>query len=321
MLLVTNFPRFPVDWQVNGHSGRSIYAANTREFLQHRSNPEAVFVVNCDPRLTCDLAAALLVGQRRPLVAVDIVLRRPEGWRSWLQYPALRVLVGRVDHFIHYFRDVSGLERAFGIGEDRSSYVPFKVNLVSRHKLEPRPDGAYVLCFGRSMRDYNTFFAAMERLPYPGALTRPDPIQLAQHKGRLSRRLDQIPSNIRLLEDDGTEQSEIQILSGAKVLVLPIRKDSLVASGISTAMNAMYLGKCVVGSAGPGMTDIFDKEIVSFPPEEPGALADAIRRVWENDELRLATAAAGRRFALAAGAEPELYKRVIGAVANWYWSC
>ncbi len=253
-------------------------------------------------------------------MSVDIILRRPADWRTRLQHPVVRALLGRVDHFIHYFRDVSGLEEVFGIGPDRSSYVPFKVNLISRHALEPDPDGEYVLCFGWSMRDYDTFFDAMESLPYPGAVTRPDFVQLARHKGRFSRRLDQIPRNIRLLEDDKTEQSEVRILSGAKILVLPILKTTLVACGNSTALNAMYLGKCVIGSAGPGMSDVFGREIVTFPAEDPGALAEAIRRVWENDELRLATAAAGRRLALAAGAEPELYQRLIAAVAEWYRS-
>jgi glycosyltransferase involved in cell wall biosynthesis len=257
------------------------------------------------------------VGARRPLISVDPVLREPDDLSGRLRLPIKRALLGRVDHFIHYFRDLRGLERVYGISPARSSYVPFKVNLISRHTLEPQPDGEYVLCFGRSMRDFDTFLAAMEKLPYPGAITRPDRNALAAHHGRFTRSLDRIPSNVRLLDDDGTERAEIGILRNAKMVALPMLKQSMVASGISTCLNAMYLEKCVIGSEGPGMSDIFESEALTFPPEDSEALAAAIRRVWENDGLRRATAAAGRRYALAAGAEPELYQRILDQVVNW----
>ncbi len=86
---------------------------------------------------------------------------------------------------------------------------------------------------------------AMEMLPYPGAIAKPDPNGLRKHNARFTRPYDQLPPNIRVLEDDGSELSQIRILSGAKIMVLPILKSSLVASGISTGLNAMQLGKCV----------------------------------------------------------------------------
>jgi glycosyltransferase involved in cell wall biosynthesis len=121
--------------------------------------------------------------------------------------------------------------------------------------------------------------------------------------------------NVRVLEDDRTEESQIRILRDARLVVLPILAKSLVASGISTCLNAMFLEKCVIGSAGPGMSDIFTSEVLTFPPEDPQRMAEAIRRVWDDSDLRRATAAAGRRFALQVGAEPELYERIIEEVA------
>ncbi len=44
-------------------------------------------------------------------------------------------------------------------------------------------------------------------------------------------------------------------------------------------------------------------------------MAEMIRRAWDDSDLRRATAAAGRRFALQAGAEPELYQRIIDEIA------
>ena len=318
MLLVTNFQSFPARWSTRAEvTGRSVHAAGREDFLVHRNDPQAVFVVNGNPRLVLELSAAMLRGARRPLISVDLVLRRPDSFTEWLQLPLKRALLNRVDHFIHYFRDLKGMERFYGIDPARSSFVPFKVNLVSRHSLEPRFEGEYVLCFGRSMRDYDTFLAAMARLPYPGAITRPDLRKLAEHRGRFTWALTDIPPNVRLLDDDGTEASEIRILSKAKLLVVPILKKSIVASGISTSLNAMFLGKCVLGSEGPGMTDVFNGEILPFPPEDPEGLAKVIREVWENDDLRRGTAEAGRKYAVAAGAEPELYQRVIEQIVLW----
>jgi glycosyltransferase involved in cell wall biosynthesis len=319
MLLVTNFQSFPAKWTARtGATGASIFAETASAFCLHRRVSDAVFVVNCNPGLVMDLAARMLVGPRRPLIAVDLVLRAPDCLSERLRLPLKRALFRRVDHFIHYFRDLRGLERVFGISPARSSFVPFKVNLISRHALQPRFDGEYVLCFGRSMRDFDTFLSAMEQLPYPGAITRPDPVALRSHHGRFTRPLDRIPPNVALLDDDGTEQSEVRILRNAKLLALPILQESMVASGISTSLNAMFLGKCVIGSEGPGMSDVFGPELLTFPPEDPNALAAVIRRAWEDDTLRNRTAEAGHRYALAVGAEPELYQRIIDQIALWH---
>jgi len=319
MLIVHNFQAFPQKWRTTaGQQGTSIYAGSrAAAFLEHRQNREAVFIVNGNVALVMELAARMLAGARRPLIAVDLVLREPENFAGRMVLPLKKTLLSRVDRFIHYFRDLRGLTRVYGIGPERSSYVPFKVNLADRHALAPEPEGEYVLCFGRSMRDFDTFLAAMERLPdVPGAITRPDPQVFAKHHARFTRPLSTIPSNVRLLDDDRTEESEIRILRNARLIVLPILAKSLVASGISTCLNAMYLEKCVIGSEGPGMSDIFTSEILTFPPEDAQRNDRTIRRAWDDSALRRATAAAGRQFALKAGTEQELYQRVIDEVTG-----
>ncbi len=228
-------------------------------------------------------------------------------------------LLKQVDLFIHYFRDFRRYSEAFGIAADRNEFVPFKANLGRRQaELQSNPDGEYVLCFGRSLRDFDTFFGAMEKLPYPAAIARVDPAQLRAHHARFTRAEKSLPPNVRVLDDDGSEAAQIRILGGARIVVLPILKASVVASGISTCLNAMLLGKCVVGSEGPGMSDVFDREIVTVPPEDPQALSAAIRRVWEDDHLRFRTAAAGHEYALRMGGEQELYQRIIDVIALWY---
>jgi glycosyltransferase involved in cell wall biosynthesis len=159
----------------------------------------------------------------------------------------------------------------------------------------------------------------MEQLPYPAAITRPDQALFAQHGARFTRDLARLPENVRLLDDDGTDESLMRVVKGAKMVVLPILKTSLVASGIGTALNTMILGKCVIGSAGPGMSDVFDSgEVLVAPPEDADALARIIRRAWEDDALRMQTAAKGLQYARRSGAEPDLHQRIIDQVAVWF---
>ncbi len=324
MRIITNFSSFPSRWTASaGESGESVAAQSAAEFLRYGRDREALFLVNCDPRLVLSLAAAFTAVPflRRPLISVDLVMRRPASGVDRAMLRLKRRLFTRVDHHIFYFRDLRGYQEVYGITAERSSFVPFKVNFLPRPAMELQPEGDSVLCLGRSMRDFDTFFAAMELLPYPGAIADPRPEQLRVHGARFTRSLDAIPKNIRILADEGGEAAQIRMLNGAKLVVLPILKASMVASGISTCLNAMYLGRCVIGSEGPGMSDIFGAEVLTVPAEDPRALADVIRRAWEDDKLRATTAAAGRDYALRAGGEAELYQRIIDEVAGWWKRC
>jgi glycosyltransferase involved in cell wall biosynthesis len=320
--IVTNFARFPPAWEAaNGLRGETSAAATVGEFWRHRDK-DTVWLVNCHTTLTLQLGALkMLAPDGVSLIAVDLVLRAPIRWRDRIQLPIKRQLLARVDHFIHYFRSLDGYQRVFGISAARSSFTPFKVNLVDRYEVNSDGDGGgdYVLCLGRSMRDFDTFLDAMAQLPYPAAITSPDAALFAQHGARFTRDLAALPANVRVLEDDGSDESLMRIVRNAKMVVLPILKTSMVASGISTALNTMILGKCVIGSEGPGMSDVFDGgEVLVAPPEDAGALAEVIRRAWEDDALRLQTAAKGFQYARRAGGEPELHQRIIDQVAVWF---
>jgi glycosyltransferase involved in cell wall biosynthesis len=322
VIILTNIERFPAVWRTpGGTAGESRMFRSATEFLAVSAKiDDAIALVNCNPTLTFELAGLLSIGRRNlPLVALDLVLRPPLSWASRMVLPFKRFLLKRVDLFIHYFNDLRAYQNFFGIGPERSSFVPFKVNMLKEFRPEAAPDGDYVLCFGRTLRDFDTFFSAMERLPYPAAIARPDLNGLRQHGARFSRGLAEIPQNVQLLEDDGSMQSMHRILERAKIVVVPVLKRSIAASGCSTYLNAMFLGKCVIGSEGPGLSDVFQNgEVLPVAPEDPDSLARAIGDAWEDGELRTRTGAAGRRFALAAGGEQELYQRVIECVVSWY---
>ncbi|TDT91344.1 glycosyl transferase family 1 [Azorhizobium sp. AG788] len=318
MRIVTNWPAIPERWQAaNGRSGSAVHARTLADLRDAAESQDSVYLVNCDPGLTMGVALAnLRPGARRPLVASDMVLRRPEGLKGHLLHPLKRALLSRADLYINLFRDVRGLTEVFGIPAERCAFVPFKVNLTEAEMAASPVAEDYVLCFGRSMRDFDTFFAAMERLPWPGAIARARPADLAAHGARFTWNPDHLPANVLQLDDDGTPAAQARMLARAKLVVIPVLKSSIVASGISTALNAMRLGKCVIGSEGPGMSDVFASEALTVPAEDPAALAAMIDRAWRDDDLRHRTAAAGLAYAAAQGGEGDLAQRIVDMMAE-----
>jgi glycosyltransferase involved in cell wall biosynthesis len=314
VLILTNFVRFPLEWQTpEGLQGKTLITNSLTGLLRHSRRADLV-IINCDTRLLLGLRAAylLLPFLRRPILGHDIVLRKPLNWRARLSHPIKRFLFSGVDHYSLHFRDLEGYTRYFGIGPERASYVPFKPSIRGRDSFRTGTEGEYVLCLGWSERDYDTFFAAMERLPYPAAIPVPNFEQLRRHSSRFTRPLSMLPANVRLLEDDLSTAAMARMLEGARIVVLPTVSSRISASGIGTNLNAMYMRKCVITSHGPGSTDVLTGgEALLVPPEDPAALADIIQRAWEDDELRERTAAAGFEFASSLGTERELRERVL----------
>lgn len=317
--IITNTLRFPVEWKSSrGRTGRSVFATQARDFIEAlRQDHQAIALVNCDPGLTWSLCSALRTVPQSRLVALDLVLREPGVfWRKPLVWRK-RFLLRRVNLFLNYFQDTSGLQRVYGIEPQRCCYVPFKANLPPPEFTPSPGEGDYVLCFGRSLRDFDTFFDAVQDLAIPTAIAQPDRRALAEHGARFQRSVHRLPPGLRILPDDGSQEAQIRILRGAAVVALPVLRGSLVASGISTCWNAMLYGKCVVGTEGPGAQDIFPNEILAVPPENPHALREAIQRVWTDLPLRRRLAEAGRRIALSVGGEAELHQRVIDALDTY----
>ncbi len=322
MLILTNFDGFPVCWQTkSGATGEARVVKSVQEMISGAAHQEAIALINCNPQLTYQTTAQALLRFRRhfPIVAVDLVLRPPQSFRSRLFQPLRRFLLNRVDHFIHYFKDLAGYEAVFGITAQRSSFVPFKANLFGIEREANSMDGTYVLCIGRTLRDFDTFFSAMEMLPYPGAISQPDFQAMREHGARFTRTLDTLPQNVRVLADDGSREAMARVLNQAKIVVLPILKESMAASGSSTCLNAMLFSKCVIGTEGPGFSDVFENgEVVCVPSENPAALASAVKEYWQNNDKREKVALAGHRYALEAGGDRDLFQRIIESVVSWY---
>jgi glycosyltransferase involved in cell wall biosynthesis len=314
ILIVTNFVRFPARWRSSsGAEGEAVIVDSVRDFLKFSRRADLV-IVNCNVSLAMKLRAAymLLPFLRVPILGHDIVLRKPLTLKARLTRPLKAFLLSRIDHYSLHFRDLTGYTKYFGIRPEKVSYVPFKPSVKDRDVFTVTPDGDYILCLGWSERDYDTFFAAMDRLPYPAAIPRPDFSNLAEHSSRFTRPLAQLPPNVTLMEDDLSTTAMTKMIEGARLVVLPTVAARINASGIGTYLNAMFMGKCVITSDGPGGGDVLTGgEALLVPTEDPAALAEMIQKAWEDDELRVRTARIGREYASGLGGEPELRQRVL----------
>jgi glycosyltransferase involved in cell wall biosynthesis len=244
-------------------------------------------------------------------VSLDIMFVKPITWKQRLAARVQRFLLKRVDHFIHYFKDLDGYSRYFRITPERSSYVPFKVN--SWDGIPPADelsaDGEYIFTGGRSLRDLDTFLAALRLVKYPAVLLYHDRALMEQNGTPLS--LEGLPENVRAVEDDGSMASWLEQMRRAKLVVLTTLPSSIRAIGVSSYLVAMALKKCVVMTDGPATHGVLTDEAILVPPGDPVALARAIEGAWEDPALRERTAAAGRRYAEALGGSERLLADVL----------
>lgn len=320
MRLATNFARFPSTFAVGGEVGVAVACTTASEFRRAAPDVDAL-LVNCDNATLFRLALDKRLGRlRKPLIAIDPVLGpTPPGWRGWLKAVVHRRLFQQVDHYIHYFRNLTGYHNHYGIGPATSSYLPFKTNIdpplfvadggdVRQHR------GDYVLCIGASYRDFDLFVETVETLPFPAAIPNVSLDFCRRHGSRFERLARPLPANVQMLADDFSPRRLAEILLHAKLVVLPILPENIKASGISLYLNAMRLGRCVIISDGPGVSDVLTDQAVIVPPSDRAALTAAIRTYWEDDDARAAVAERGYRYALSLGGEAELYQRVLTRV-------
>jgi glycosyltransferase involved in cell wall biosynthesis len=202
-----------------------------------------------------------------------------------------------VDKFILYFKNTAGYERLYGISSTKIDYVPFKVNGWDEGCFPPTsPEGDYVLCAGRTLRDVKTFVAAMEIAGCPGLLLQQQDKEMQAHG--TTPFTGNLPPNLRLaLHEGGDLATFLQFIAAAKLVVIPRFKHDIASTGISTYLMAMGLGKCVILSRGPGAEDLLKDEALLVEPQNVPALAQAIREMWDDDDRRKQIADAGKRYA------------------------
>ena len=154
----------------------------------------------------------------------------------------------------------------------------------------PLVAGEYCCAVGSQARDYAGLLDALRRLPKLRLVLVASPENL--------RGLS-IPDNVSVRLN--IPLSDVHnIVRHSRFVVLPLLH-SEVPCGHVTMVTAMFLGKAVVATESAGISDYVEHGQTGLcaPPGDPAALADTIRKLWEDAALCERLGAAGRKFALA----------------------
>jgi glycosyltransferase involved in cell wall biosynthesis len=291
-------------------SGRSVRDAVRTHIQSLAAN---AVVIDQEPATLLMLCAlrTLLPLPYPPLVSLDLVLSRPDtDWMGRVKGLAKRWLLRQVSRYLVHMKDTRAWRSSYGIAAPRTRYVPFKVNGLADVLSRQVHEHPYVFTGGKSRRDYQTFCQAMALTGYPALIVTPLGGESAAHGTRLGelRR----PPNVALVHDDGSHESWVRQLAGAKVVVFCIAPQTISPSGVSAYLLAMALRKCVIISDCPATRGILvpDETAILVPMQDPAAVAEAVRKAWCDDAYRRRIAEGGYRYALSLGGEDVLVGNV-----------
>lgn len=258
------------------------------------------------------LARRLLIGQCAQIISLDTVLPIPkeDTPKQRFKLAVVRWLFQQPTLFIEYFRKTEGYTRHYRISRDKFVYVPFKVNGYDTiQQIRPR-DRGYIFCGGNTRRDFNSLIEAARHIEHPFRIVTMGDDEIAKHGSSLS--LADRPSNVEVIRHDGDRRSFLEHIAGASLVVLPVLKGNISATGISVYLSSMALGKCVIISSGPAVDDVLpDEAAITVPPEDVEQLTQAISNLMADKRLRQSTAAAGKAYAESLGSEEQLYHNII----------
>ena len=258
----------------------------------------------------------VLSGHRTFVVFFDPLLHQPNNLKDQLATWAKRRLFWGVDKFFCVHKDTSGYEKYYGITQRKWHYVPFKPNNLQLRSQFNSIDGDYALSCGASYRDFATLIEAVAGLGYPTRILLPSSRVARFHHTELNEA--GLPANVKVIRHDFDRTSWNSQIANARLVVIPILKRALQPAGISVYLESMALGKPVIISEGASTIGLLtDKQASIVPAEEPGALAAALKHLWEDKAARGAIAKGGQDYALSLGGEERLVRDLLEGIYGY----
>ena len=176
--------------------------------------------------------------------------------------------------------------------------VHFWYNWVDTNFYDPRKADVsktqgYIFSCGLENRDYATLQAASASLPYSF---------LVQASGFFSAQPgehDTEGNNFTVNRTKVPFEELRSLYAGARFVVVPLNAVEY-AAGVTGILEAMSMGKALVVTDSPGIRDYFvhEESALVVPPNDPTALAKAIAKLWEDDELRDRMGARNRQWCI-----------------------
>lgn len=197
-----------------------------------------------------------------------------DGWRRKLAQLSL----AKVDLFVvHTRREIKIYSEWLNLPEDRFVFVPYQSKEIPV-TFEEDTDAPFVAAMGSAHRDYNLFARAIGDLNLPTVI--------ASSKAAVAG-ID-LPDCIETPFGISKEKC-LELTQRARVNVIPLLpKPAVTAAGQVTLVEAMFMGKVLVATEYYGIEDYVEHEKTGLlvQPNDYEGLRDAIKRLWDDRDLR-----------------------------------
>lgn len=212
---------------------------------------------------------------------------------AWLQL--LRVLRGaiQVDGWLCVTRHQAELLRSM-LG---SSGTPVAVvsqgvdtDFFDPIKASSKTGPPYVLSVGAEMRDYDLLFEAVRGLPLNLVVKASSAWMIG---GR--QQLTVVPENVKVVTER-IPYVELRDLYAGAALVVTSLLETPQAAGITTILEGMAMGKCIVATQSSGLPDALVDGVTGLisPPSVSG-LRHTVESIWQDRNRRMDLALAGQK--------------------------
>jgi glycosyltransferase involved in cell wall biosynthesis len=185
--------------------------------------------------------AGLLPWIRTPHIIVDAHWQKDEGVAYLLQKLLLRLgnrLIVEVQP--HSEEEIAIYHAVFAVPRSKLRAIPWSTSLLG-YTVEPRK-GDFILTGGMSFRDYPTFFAAIQQLPFPVKVGLPANVSLKETMP------GHAASPHLTIHTNWSNADYIAQTAQCRVFAMPIQPGLTRCTADQTILNAMGLGKVVVAT-------------------------------------------------------------------------
>jgi glycosyltransferase involved in cell wall biosynthesis len=277
-------------------------------FLQ-KYNACIIFNANASDMLLAFLNKLMFFGKTK-IVFYDILLHKPKTFKARFLCTIKNIFLYGVDRFFVVHKDLNLYRKFYNIPANKCTYIPFKPNNYNILEKYEIMDGDYLLSCGASYRDFDTLIKALKCLDYPTIIVLPEKNIGKLHNTELNE--CDLPSYVTVVRHNFDYDSWNNFLAKSKFVVIPIKKDTLQAAGISVCLEAMALGKAVIISEGASTNNLLsctNAEIV--PCENPEKLGLALKKMWEDKDYRDNISKNGQKYALSLQGEERLVRDIL----------
>jgi glycosyltransferase involved in cell wall biosynthesis len=228
----------------------------------------------------CLIFALLQVAFRRkrvPHVLIDCLWNWPaSSWRRTLRRSLWRLVVSSVTRILVQSRcELDRYADALGVSREKFVFVPYHATVYdSKYSVS---EGDYIFAGGSYNRDYETLIKVAEEVPCRVVIAT---LFADEYEGR------RLPDNVSVRRVD--HQEFLELMAGAKIVVVPLVPGLLHSGGQQTYENAMTMGKAVVVSDECSAADYILDGVTGLlvEPGDTAALSSAIQKLLDYPELR-----------------------------------